>query len=204
MVGRDHGDSTRTDGTLGEAGGLGAPATRPSGTLWRLLSAAQQPAPCDHPHATPARRGRGGDGHRVASLELGTTAEARLCTGYGTLSLVSAGGAADHRGHHARRGDPKDPPASDARGGPPPLPQRVSAKKSSPDPPPDCAWGIATRPRQPSSGPESVVPPRAAGWWGGRAVRRTTPGNSLTIWQSPVFKKAEYCRSASIWASYAP
>jgi hypothetical protein len=84
------------------------------------LSAAQQPAPCDHPHATPARRGRGGDGHRVAPLELGTTAEARLCTGYGTLFLVSAWIAADHRDHHARRGDPKDPPASETRGGPTP------------------------------------------------------------------------------------
>ena len=40
--------------------------------------------------------------------------EARLCTGYGTLPVVSAGGAADHRRHHARRGDPENPPASEA------------------------------------------------------------------------------------------
>jgi Putative transposase len=64
------------------------------------------------------RRARGQ--HRVASLELGTTAEARLCTGHGALPVVSAGGAADHRSHNAGRGDPEDPPASETRSGPTP------------------------------------------------------------------------------------
>src|SRR5712691_2732576 len=50
----------------------------------------------------------------------GTAAEARLCTGYGTLPVLPAGVAADHCGHHAGRGDPEDPPASAARGGPTP------------------------------------------------------------------------------------
>jgi hypothetical protein len=49
--------------TLEEVGGIGAPAVRLPGALWRLFSTAQQPAPCDHPHATPARCARGGDGH---------------------------------------------------------------------------------------------------------------------------------------------
>ena len=43
------------------------------------------------PDTPPARGGRGADGDGVASLELGTAAEARLCTGYGTLPVVSAG-----------------------------------------------------------------------------------------------------------------
>jgi hypothetical protein len=36
------------------------------------------------------------------SLDLGATAQARVYARYGALPLVSAGGAADHRGHHAR------------------------------------------------------------------------------------------------------
>ena len=71
---------------------------------------------------TPRQQGvdEEADGHGVASLELGTAAEARLCAGHGALPVVSAGDAADHRRHHAGRGDPEDPPASEARGGPTP------------------------------------------------------------------------------------
>src|SRR5882724_8569868 len=46
--------------------------------------------------------------------------EARLCTGYGTLPVVSAGGAADHRRHHAGRGHQKDPLPSETCGRPAP------------------------------------------------------------------------------------
>src|SRR5215510_4058536 len=115
-----HGDSALANGTLGEAGGARAPAARPPGALWRVSGAAQSSAWGDHPHAAPARGGRGADRDGVASLELGTAAEARLCPGYGTLPVVSAGVIADHRRHQARRGDPQDPPASEARGGPAP------------------------------------------------------------------------------------
>jgi hypothetical protein len=63
----------------------------------------------------PAPTGRGGTGgqHVAASLELDTAAQARLCGGHGALPLVSARVAADHRRHHAGRGDPEDPPASE-------------------------------------------------------------------------------------------
>ena len=65
-----------------------------------------------------ARSGRGADGDDVAALELGAVAQARLCAGHGALPVLSAGDAADHRRHHARRGDSEDPPASEARRGP--------------------------------------------------------------------------------------
>ena len=71
-----------------------------------MFGAAQPPARRYHPDATPTRRGRG-DGHRVAALELGTAAEARLCAGCGTLPVLSAGVATDYRRSHARRGAPK-------------------------------------------------------------------------------------------------
>ena len=101
--------------------GLGtrAPATHASGALWRVSGAAQPPAWGDHPDAPPAGcGGRGGDRHGIAALELGATAQARLCPGHGALPLVSRGDAAHHRRHHAGRGHPEDPPASEARGGP--------------------------------------------------------------------------------------
>src|SRR5262245_29042232 len=60
------------------------------------LAPPQQLAQCDHPHATPARRGRGEDGHRVAAMELGTAVEARLCRRHSTLPIVSGGVATDH------------------------------------------------------------------------------------------------------------
>ena len=75
-----------------------------------------------------APTGRGGTGgqHGIAALELGTATEARLCGGHGALPAVSAGDAADHCRHDAGRGDPDDPPASEARGGPTPIaPARV-------------------------------------------------------------------------------
>src|SRR4029453_198904 len=57
--------------------------------------------------------GRGGDRHGIAALELGAAAEARLCAGDGTLPVLPAGDAAHHRRHHAGRGPPEDPPASE-------------------------------------------------------------------------------------------
>src|SRR5262245_21767526 len=97
-----------------------------SGALWGVPGAAQPPARGHHPHAPPAREGgRGGDGHQITALELGTTAEAGVCAGHGALSLVSTGGAADYRGHYAGRGDPEAPQASEARGGPTPHCSRV-------------------------------------------------------------------------------
>ena len=119
VVGWDRGDSPLAMRTARKAGRSCAPAARPPGALWWLFGAPQPPARERHPHATPARSGRG-DGHQGAVLELGATAEARLCPGHGALPLVPAGGAADHRGHHTRRGDPENPPASEARGGPAP------------------------------------------------------------------------------------
>ena len=88
--------------------------------LWGLPSAAQPPAWGEHPDPTSARHRRAGGAHRVASLELGAAAPADVCTGHGALPLVSAGGAAHHRGHHAGRGDPQDPPASAPCGRPTP------------------------------------------------------------------------------------
>jgi predicted nucleic acid-binding protein len=81
-----------------------------------------------HPHAPPAGDGRRGAGHRVATLELGTTAEAGVCAGHGALSVLSAGDAADHRGHYTWRGDPEDPPASQTR-------RRPALHRPSPSPP---------------------------------------------------------------------
>src|SRR5262249_6374226 len=51
----------------------------PPGRPWGLFGAAQPPTRGHHPDATPARGGRGGDGHGVASLGLGAVAQARLC-----------------------------------------------------------------------------------------------------------------------------
>jgi hypothetical protein len=112
-VGWHHGDSALAGGTLGEAGRPRAPTASPPGALWGLSGSAQPPAWGDHPQAAPAVYGGTGGQHSVASLELGAAAQARLCGGHGALPLVSAGGAADHRRHHARRGDQTDPPASE-------------------------------------------------------------------------------------------
>jgi hypothetical protein len=90
--------------------------------------AAQPPARGHHSDATAAGCRRGGDGHGVTALELGTAAEARLCPGHGALSVVPAGDAADHCRHHARRGDPDNPPASETR-------RRPTPDSPSPSPP---------------------------------------------------------------------
>ena len=42
-----------------------------------------------YPDPAPARRGRGGDRHGVASLELGAVAEAYLCGGHGALPAAA-------------------------------------------------------------------------------------------------------------------
>src|SRR5262249_29971432 len=112
VAGRDHRDAPLAGGTFGAAGSARAPAARPLSALWRLSGVPQPPAWSDHPHATPARQRRGGDGPRVPALALGATAQARVCARYGALPLVAAGGTADDRGHHARGGHPEDPPAS--------------------------------------------------------------------------------------------
>jgi hypothetical protein len=127
-----------------------------------------------------------------------TTGVPRAKVQPGSVTFIQRFGSAINlhihfRGHHAQRGAPKDPLASEARGGPPPLPQRVSAKPSSPAPPPDCAWSIPTRPRQPSSGPAPVVPPRAAGGWGGLSCVLPAPstrpvaarGQDPSPWKCP-------------------
>ena len=84
--------------------------------------------------------------------------------------MVSAGGAADHCGSHAARGDPEDPPASEARGGPPPDCSGASPPRSlrlvlrltAPG-------GSRTRSRQPSAGPALRFPLCC---WGGMAILR--------------------------------
>ena len=180
MVGWHHGHSPLADGTFGEAGSARAPAARPPGALWRLSSAAQPPARGDHPDAAPARGGQGGDGHGIALLALGTAAEARLCTGHGALPLVSRGDAADYCRHHAGRGDPHDPPASEARRGPPchgsgACPPRslcvvlgLTAPRASPPRLRPLPWGGTT---PPSPAPPAVSPHTVRGRRG-MAVRR--------------------------------
>jgi hypothetical protein len=100
--------------TARQSGCPRAAATRPPSVLWRLFGAIQPPARCPHPDATPAGCGRARGQPRGTALDLGAAAQAGVCTRYGALSLVSTGGAAHHRRHHARRGDPEDPPASEA------------------------------------------------------------------------------------------
>jgi len=81
-----------------EVGHPRAPAARATGALWGLSGATQSSTPCHHPNAPPARGGGGADGDGVASLELGTAAEARLCVGMarcpwcqeGALRLIAA------------------------------------------------------------------------------------------------------------------
>src|SRR5262249_5638103 len=173
VVGWDHGDSTLAVGTLREAGGIGAPTAGPPGALWRLSGAAQPPAWGDYPDLTPARDGRRDDGHQGPSLELGATAQARVCSRHGALSLVSAAGLADHRGHYAGRGDPENPPASEAGGGPTPhcsnaCPPRslcvvlgLSVPRTSPTRLRPLPWGGTT---PPSPAPPDVSPHTASGW----------------------------------------
>src|SRR5215475_3777269 len=96
------------------------PAAHAPRALWGVPGAAQPTARGDHPHAPPAGCRRGGDGHGVAALELGAAAPARVCPRHGALSFLPAGDAADDRRHHAGRGDPENPPASETGGGPTP------------------------------------------------------------------------------------
>src|SRR5262249_17452175 len=75
-----------------------------------------------------------------------------------------AGGAADHYRYHAGRGDPQDPPASEARSRPtpdcsgayPPRSLCVVRRLTAPG-------GSLTRPRQLSSGPAPAIPPLLLG-----------------------------------------
>src|SRR5262249_12974148 len=76
VVRRDHGHHTLAARTPGEARGLGPPAPRPSGALWRLSGAAQPSALGDPPHTPAARPGRAGGVPHVISLELGAAAPA--------------------------------------------------------------------------------------------------------------------------------
>src|SRR5262249_41083795 len=114
-------------------------------------------------------------------------AQAGVCAGHGALPVVSRGDAADHCRHHAGRGHPEDPPASETVCRPPshgtgPCPPgslclvlcltapRVSPPRLRPLP-----WGGTTPP--PSPAPPDVSPHTARGW-GGMAVRcpPRTPG----------------------------
>jgi len=112
-VGRHHRDSPRAAGTPGEAGRFGPSPACPSGALWRLSGAPQPPARERHPHTAPAGAGGTGSHDHIAAVELGTAAASGVCTGYGALPVVSARDPAAHRRHHARRGDPQDPPSSE-------------------------------------------------------------------------------------------
>ena len=107
-------------------------------------------------------------------------AEAGICAGYGALPVLPAGDAADHCRHHARRGHPEAPPASETYRSPPshcpgPCPPgslrlvlgltapRVSPTRLRPLP-----WAGTT---PPSPAPPAVSLHTARGW-GGMAVRR--------------------------------
>ena len=103
----------------------------------RLPGAAQPPAWGHRPDAPPAEDGGRGARHGIAALELGAAAQAGVCPGHGALFVLSAGDTADHRRHHAGRGDPEDPSASEIVCRPPHWPRRVSARKPSPGPQPE-------------------------------------------------------------------
>jgi hypothetical protein len=116
VVGRDDWDSALPGGTPGEARGVGPPATRPSRALWRLSGATQPLARERHPHPTPAGAGGTGGHEHVAAVELGTVAQAGVCAGDDPLPVLPAGGATDHRHHHAERGNQQDPQPSETGG----------------------------------------------------------------------------------------
>jgi hypothetical protein len=115
VVGRHHGHHTRPVGTAGEAGGAGAAPADARGALRRVFGATQSAAQVHHPAPTPARRGRAGGRQRLATLGLGTTAEAGVCLRPGALPSVWAGDAAPQRRHHPHRGSPHDAAPSQAR-----------------------------------------------------------------------------------------
>jgi hypothetical protein len=92
---------------------------------------------------------------------------------YGALPLVSAGDAADHCHHHARRGHPEDPPASatccrPSSHCPSPVPPGslrlvlcLTAPRASPTRLRPLPWGGST---PPSPAPPDVSPHTARGW----------------------------------------
>jgi len=121
VVGRDHRHSPLAGGAPGEAGGVDPPAPRPSRALWGVPGAAQPSARERHPHPAPAGAGGTGGRDHVGALGLGTAAASGVCAGYGALPVVSARDAAAHRRHHARRGDPQDPPSSETLCRPTPI-----------------------------------------------------------------------------------
>ena len=92
------------------------------------------------------------------------------------VACLSAGDAADYRGHDTRQGHPEDPPASETGSRPAPdrsgacLPGRLCLVLRLTAP-----GGSLNRPRQPSSGPEPEVAPRAAREWGRKAVLLRAP-----------------------------
>jgi hypothetical protein len=89
------------------------------------------------------------------------------------VEAILPGDTAHHRRHHARRGHPEDPSASETicrppshcPGACPPRSLRLVLRLTAPG-------GSLTRPPQPSSGPEPEVAPLAARGWGGKAVLR--------------------------------
>src|SRR6266446_5872126 len=85
------------------------------GALWGVPGTAQPSAWDDPPDATPAGAGRGRDAEEHPVLDVGQTAEARVCPRDGHVSIVPARDTAAHRRHHARRGDWQNPPPSEAR-----------------------------------------------------------------------------------------
>src|SRR5262249_52308152 len=114
VVGRHDWDSALAAGTRGEVGGVGPPATRPSGALWGVSSAAQPPARNRHPPTAPTgdRRGGGATCHPV--LAVGQTAGPRLWAGDAHLSVLPPGLSAHHGRHHPGVGDYAYPAASPA------------------------------------------------------------------------------------------
>ena len=79
--------------------------------VWRRIAAARG----DYPDAAPAGCGRGGGEDWNASLELGQAPGARVCSGYGHVSLVPSWLAPDHCRHHPGVGHDAHPASLQAR-----------------------------------------------------------------------------------------
>src|SRR5262245_4657796 len=114
---------------------------------------AQEFAPLEPPRTIPRRLRLAHGSWGALSTPARAVCWARLCAGYGALSVLSVGIAADHRRHHAGRGDPADPPASE------------TCRKSTPSCPGACPPGsLRLILRLTAPGGHRLVPDHAGSW----------------------------------------